>query len=110
MPPELRDAFWRAAHDLPIEIQSDIADELAGQLKFGKVEKPEGLLRALANAARAGTLALDFARRLRADRAGESHVAENRSKKIQCDAEACAKGSRFFSEETRKRIAGGEAS
>jgi hypothetical protein len=111
MPPELRDTFWRVAHDIPYTTQQDIADELVGQIKFGKVEKPEALLRTLTRAARTDDLTLDFARKLRANRkAKSSNTILRNDTKLRPDPRACAIGSQFFGEQTRKRLAGEEAS
>lgn len=112
LPPELRDSFLRIAHDLPLEKQQDIADELAGQILAGKVRNPKGLLVKLDAAVRSGNLSLDNARSLRRSReaALRSELAKAKFNKIELDPEACAKGIGFLGPETQKRLVGGLAS
>ena len=94
LPTSFREAFKLATHDLTPELREDIADEFAGQLRNGKVRKPEALLRTLAAAARNGNLTLDAAREERQRREMQSRVEALRAdaKKIEIDAEAAQAG------------------
>lgn len=93
-PPSFQEVFNRATHDLTTALREDIADEFAGQLRNGKVRKPEALLRTLAAAARNGTLTLDAAREERRRREMEGRVEALRAdaKKIEIDGEAAKVG------------------
>ncbi len=94
IPKEFSDTFLRMTKDLNAKVQADVADEFIGQLRSGKVRKPEALLRTLAAAAKNGTLTLDAAREERQRREMESRVEALRAdaKKIEIDGEAAKAG------------------
>lgn len=74
LPFEHHASFLKFAGHLRTDQQQDVADEFAGQLRSGKVRKPEALLRTLAAAVRNGTLTLDAARAERQRREAETRV------------------------------------
>lgn len=69
LPNHLQKKAWQATQNLNLDVQCDVVDELIGQISEGVAKYPERLLLTLVQAARDGTLTLDFAYKVRKKRA-----------------------------------------